>query len=47
MLKGMFVQQKVVIIECYDASFFLDQWCKNLGKWKVEIPSVDVSIPYS
>ena len=34
----------MVIIKFCDASFVLDQWCKNLGKWKVEIPSVEVSI---
>lgn len=28
----------------YVMCLFLDQWCKNLGKWKVQIPSVEVSI---
>ena len=27
----------------YVMCLFLDQWCKNLGKWKVQIPSVEVS----
>ena len=22
--------------------YLLDQWCKNLGKWKIEIQSVEV-----